>query len=69
MVHGVLPDIPLRNFLYSVELALGCCADYDLNTYEPLCQLDKHLGPIKEMFEPGSATSAAHGMDEDEHGL
>ncbi len=66
--HGVPPDIPLRNFLYFVELARGFCDRADLDTYEPPCELEKQLGPIEEMFEPGSAIAAAYGLDEDEHG-
>jgi uroporphyrinogen decarboxylase len=33
--HGVPPDIPLRNFLYYVELARGFARGEDLETYEP----------------------------------
>lgn len=66
--HGVPPDIPLRNFLYYAELAKGFCNGKNLDTYEPSCELEKQLGPIKEMFNPNSATSTAYGMDEDVHG-
>ncbi len=64
--HGVPPDIPLRNFLYFVELARGYCDGEDLATFEPKCGLEKELGPIEQMFEPGSAIAAAYGMDDDE---
>lgn len=68
--HGVPPDIPLRNFLYFVELARGFCNREDLDTYEPPGELEQQLGPIEAMFEPGSAIAAAYGMDEeDDHGL
>lgn len=50
--HGVPPDIPLRNFLYYVELAKGFARGEDLNTYEAPCELEKQLGPIEEMFDP-----------------
>ena len=65
--HGVPPDIPLRNFLYFVELARGFCNGEDLQTFEPPCELEKQLGPIEEMFEPGSVIAAAYGMDEEGH--
>jgi uroporphyrinogen decarboxylase len=63
--HGVPPDIPLRNFLYYVELAKGFCNGEDLDTYEPPCELEKQLGPIEEMFDPRSAIAAAYGAEED----
>ena len=63
--HGVPPDIPLRNFLYFVELSRGFCDGEDLHTYEPPCELEKQLGPIEEMFEPGSAIALAYGMDDE----
>ncbi|MEW6750890.1 MAG: uroporphyrinogen decarboxylase family protein [Candidatus Latescibacterota bacterium] len=63
--HGVPPDIPLRNFLYFVELARGLCDGEDLETFAPACALQKELGPIEEMFSPGSAIAAAYGMDEE----
>lgn len=66
--HGVPPDIPLRNFLYFVELARGFCEGEDLETYEPPCELEKQLGPIEEMFDPRSATARAYGLDEDQPG-
>lgn len=65
--HGVPPDIPLRNFLYYVELARGFCDGQDLATYEPPCELEKQLGEIDEMFDPRSAIAQAYGMEEAEH--
>ena len=65
--HGVPPDVPVRNFLYFVELARGLCDGEDLATYEPACELEKQLGPIEEMFDPNSALALAYGMDEDPH--
>lgn len=50
--HGVPPDIPLRNFLYMVELIKGFANGEDLETYEPPCLLEQQLGPIEEMFDP-----------------
>ena len=65
--HGVPPDIPLRNFLYYVELARGFCDGEDLDSYEPPCELEKQLGPIEAMFDPRSAIAAAYGEDEELH--
>lgn len=65
--HGVPPDIPLRNFLYFVELARGFCDGVDLDMYEPACELERQLGPMKEMFDPRSAIAAAYGAEEDMH--
>ena len=59
--HGVPPDIPLRNFLYFVELSRGFCDGEDLETYEPPCELEKQLGPIEEMFEPFKSTKGQGG--------
>lgn len=58
--HGVPPDIPLRNFLYYVELAQGLARGEDLETYEPPCDLEKQLGPVEEMFDPLKAISEAY---------
>jgi uroporphyrinogen decarboxylase len=63
--HGVPPDIPLRNFLYFLELSRGFCDGEDLDTFEPACELEQELGPIEQMFEPGSAIAAAYAMDEE----
>jgi len=50
--HGVPPDIPLRNFLYMVELIKGFAQGEDLGTYEPPGILEAQLGPVEEMFDP-----------------
>jgi uroporphyrinogen decarboxylase len=50
--HGVPPDVPLRNYLYYVELMKGLADGADLNTYEPPCVLERQLGPVEEMFDP-----------------
>jgi uroporphyrinogen-III decarboxylase len=50
--HGVPPDVPLRTFLYMVELLKGLAGGQSLETYEPPCDLERHLGPIEEMFDP-----------------
>ncbi|NOZ20573.1 MAG: hypothetical protein GXP25_05725 [Planctomycetes bacterium] len=63
--HGVPPDIPLRNFLYYVELARGFASGEDLDTYEPPCKLEKELGPIEEMFDPRKAITSAYGEEEE----
>ena len=57
--HDVPPGVPLRNFLYMVELAKGFAQGEDLATYEPPCELEKQLGPIEEMFDIGKAVEAA----------
>jgi hypothetical protein len=66
--HGVPPDIPLRNFLYYVELARGFCDGKDLETYQPPCELEKQLDPVEEMFDPNKATEAAYEADGEVHG-
>ena len=50
--HGVPPDVPLRTYLYMVELLKGFARGEDLDAYEPPCELETHLGPIEEMFDP-----------------
>jgi uroporphyrinogen decarboxylase len=62
--HGVPPDIPLRTFLYTVELLRGFADGADLDTYEPPCDLEKQLGPIEEMFDPGKAIAAAYALED-----
>jgi uroporphyrinogen decarboxylase len=64
--HGVPPDVPLRNFLYMVELLKGFADGEGLETYEPPGELEKQLGPIKEMFDPLKAIASAYG-EEDYH--
>jgi len=59
--HGVPPDIPLRNFLYMVELIKGFADGEDLDRYEPPCELERQLGPIEEMFDPDKAVREAYG--------
>lgn len=49
--HGVPPDVPLRNFLYLVELSRGFADGEDLDTFEPAGELEAQLGPIEEMFD------------------
>jgi len=63
--HGVPPDIPLRNFLYMVELLRGFADGADLDTYEPPCALEQQLGPIEEMFDPRHAIAEAYGEEEE----
>jgi uroporphyrinogen decarboxylase len=59
--HGVPPDIPLRNFLYMVELIKGFAEGENLETYEPPCELEEQLGEIEEMFDSTKAIEAAYG--------
>jgi len=61
--HGVPLDIPLRNYVYFVELARGFCSGEDLAGYEPPCELEKQLGGIEEMFDPQSAIATAHARE------
>lgn len=58
--HGVPPDIPLRNYLYMVELIKGFARGEDINTYQPACLLEKKLGKIEEMFDPLKAINEAY---------
>ena len=50
--HGTPPDVPIRNYLYMVELIKGFARGEDIDTYEPPCELEKRLGPIEEMYDP-----------------
>lgn len=50
--HGVPPDIPLRNFLYFVELARGLADGENPDTYEPPGDLEGQLGPVEQMWTP-----------------
>ncbi|GAI09050.1 unnamed protein product, partial [marine sediment metagenome] len=61
--HGVPPDIPLRNFLYMVELIKGFANGEDIDTYEPSCLLEKKLSEIEEMFDPLKAIRRTYGKD------
>ncbi len=61
--HGVPPDIPLRNFLYMVELIKGFANGEDIDTYEPSCLLERKLGKIEEMFDPLKAIRRAYRED------
>ncbi len=63
--HGVPPDIPLRTFLYMVELLRGFADGEDLETYEPPCELEKQLGPIEEMFDPKKAIAQAYAVSDE----
>jgi len=49
--HGCPPDVPLRNYLYMVELLKGFADGEDIDTYEPPCVLERELGPIEEMYD------------------
>ena len=66
--HGVPPDVPLRTFLYMVELLRGFADGEDLDTYEPPCEMEQQLGPIEEMFDPHKAIAAAYAMDDGPEG-
>lgn len=66
--HGVPPDIPLRTFLYMVELLKGFADGEDLDTYEPRCKLEAQLGPIEEMFDPRKTIAEAYGLGEEREG-
>jgi uroporphyrinogen decarboxylase len=62
--HGVPPDVPLRNFLYLVELVRGFADGEDLDTYEPPGELEAQLGPIEAMFDHRAALGQAYGEGE-----
>jgi len=64
--HGVPPDIPLRNFLYMVELIKGFASGEDLESYEPPCVLEQQLGEIEELFDPRAAIALAYAAEEEE---
>jgi len=59
--HGVPPDVPLRNFLYMVELIKGFADGESLETYEPPRALEKQLGDVEQMFDPFKAVDEAYG--------
>jgi uroporphyrinogen decarboxylase len=59
--HGTPPDVPVRNFLYMVELLRAFADGEDLDTYEPPGELEAQLGPIEEMFDHRKALAAAYG--------
>ena len=58
--HGVPPDIPLRNFLYLVELVKGFANGKNIDSYEPSCLLEKKLGGVEEMFNSLKAIHRAY---------
>ena len=62
--HGVPPDVPIRTFLYMVELLRGFADGEDLESYEPPCELERQLGPIERMFDPADAIARAYGEEE-----
>ncbi len=66
--HGVPPDIPLRTFLYMVELLKGFADGEDLDTYEPPSELERHLGPIEEMFDPSKTIAQAYAVSDEYEG-
>ena len=53
--HGVPPDVPVRNYLYMVELVKEIACGGNLDAFEPSCELEKRLGPIEEMWSPDKA--------------
>lgn len=61
--HGVPPDVPVRNYLYMVELIkeIACGGAPDL--WQPPGDLERRLGPIEEMWSPEAAWTIP---DEDE---
>ena len=58
--HGVPPDVPLRNFLYMVELAKGFAGGEALDSYEPPCALEARLGAFEEGFDARRAIREAY---------
>jgi hypothetical protein len=63
--HGVPPDVPLRNFLYMVELIRGYAQGADLETFEPSCTLEAALGPFERPFDANEAIVKAYANAED----
>lgn len=59
--HGVPPDVPIRNFLYMVELIKGFADGEDLERFQPVGRHEAELGPIEAMFDPKAAYAAAYG--------
>jgi uroporphyrinogen decarboxylase len=49
--HGVPPDIPVRNYLYMVELLKEIACGGDLEMWDAPGLLEKQLGPIEEMWD------------------
>jgi len=66
--HGVPPDIPVRTYLYMVELLQGFANGEDLDTWEPPCVLEQQLGEIDELFDAGKAIAEAYALDDDGEG-
>ena len=66
--HGVPPDVPLRTFLYVVELLKGFARGEDLASYEPPGELEAQLGPIEEMFDPVKTIAEAYALDDERDG-
>lgn len=62
--HGVPPDVPLRVFLYMVELLQGFADGEDLDRFEPSGEREAQLGPIEEMFDHRAAIASAYGEEE-----
>jgi uroporphyrinogen decarboxylase len=63
--HGVPPDIPVRNYLYMVELIKEIACGGSCEMWEPPGELEKRLGPIEEMWSPEIAWTIP---DEEEEG-
>ena len=59
--HGVPPDVPVRNYLYVAELVKEIACGGNLEAFEPPCELEKHLGPIEEMWSPEKAWTLPDG--------
>lgn len=66
--HGVPPDVPVRTFLYTVELLRGFANGEDLDTFEPACELEQQLGPIEAMFDPEKEIANAYALDDEREG-
>jgi len=62
--HAVPPDVPLRNYLYMVELIKEIASGGSPCFWEAKGELEKELGPIEEMWQPEMAWTIP---DEDEY--
>ena len=67
--HGVPPDIPLRTFLYMVELLKGFADGEDLDTYEPPVRAGEATRPDRGDVRPAQGHRAAYAMDDGPGGV
>ena len=66
--HAVPPDIPVRHYLYMVELIKGIAEGKDPENWEPEGELEAKLGPVEEMWTPDKAWTIPGEEEERETG-